>query len=82
MTTQQYEILRKELNEQTVTLSGEAKGKTITWTERHLIVWSVKLAKAAREAMQTRLAKAQVALGQLNEHKQGKKRYHDIASMQ
>ena len=43
---------------------------------------SVKLAKAATEALQARLAKAQVALGQLNEHKQGKKRSHDVASLQ
>jgi transposase len=68
--------------EQTVTVSGEVKGKTLTWTERHLIVRSVKLAKAARDALQARLAKAQVALGHLNEHKQGKKRYHDGTSLQ
>jgi transposase len=68
--------------EQTVTVSAEVKGKTITWTERHLIVRSIKLAKAATEALQAHLAKAQVALGQLNEHKQGKKRYHDVASLQ
>src|SRR6266516_1177547 len=35
--------------EQTVTGSFEVKGKTITWTERHLIVRSVKLAKVATE---------------------------------
>src|SRR5437588_2143823 len=68
--------------EQTVTVSGEVKGKTITWTERHLIVRSVKLAKAATDALQARLAKAQAALGEMNEHKQGKKRYHDVASLQ
>lgn len=50
--------------EQTVTVSAEVKRKTITWTERPLIVRSVKLAKAATEALQARLAKAQVALGQ------------------
>jgi transposase len=68
--------------EQTVTVSGEVKGKTIIWTERRLIVRSVKLAKAATEGLQARLAKAQVALGEMNEHKQGKKRYHDVASLQ
>jgi transposase len=68
--------------EQTVTLSGEVKGKTITWTERHLIVRSIKLAKAARDGLQARLAKAQAEVGHLNEHKQGKKRYHDVASLQ
>jgi transposase len=68
--------------EQTVTVSGKVQGKTITWIERHLIVRSQKLAKAATEALQTRLAKAQVEVEHLNEHKQGKKRYHDVASLQ
>jgi len=74
--------LMAEGYEQTVTVSGEVKGKTIIWTERRLIVRSVKLAKAATEGLQARLAKAQVALGEMNEHKQGKKRYHDVASLQ
>ena len=74
--------LMAEGYEQTVTVSGEVKGKTITWTERHLIVRSIQQAKAATDALQARLAKAQVALGEMNEHKQGKKRYHDVASLQ
>src|SRR5713101_5893880 len=68
--------------EQTVTGSGEVKGKIITWIERHLIVRSQKLAKAARDGLQGRVAKAQAEVGHLNEHKQGKKRYHDVASLQ
>ncbi len=68
--------------EQTVTVSAQVQGRTITWMERHLLVRSVKLAKAATEVLQARLTQAQVALGQLNEHKQGKKRYRDVASLQ
>jgi len=68
--------------EQLVTLSAEVKGKRITWTERHLIVRSTKLAKAAQDALQARLAKAQAEVGQLNEHKQGKKRYRDVLSLE
>jgi len=68
--------------QQTVTVSGEVKGKTITWTERHLIVRSQKLAKATTDALQARVAKAQAELEHLNEHKQGKKRYHDVAALQ
>jgi transposase len=68
--------------EQTVTVSGKVKGKTITWIERHLIVRSQKLAKAAQDALQGRVAKAQAEVEHLNEHKQGKKRYHDVASLQ
>ncbi len=41
--------------EQLVTVSGEVKGKTIAWIERHLIVRSIKLAKAARDALHARL---------------------------
>jgi transposase len=68
--------------QQTVTVSGEVKGKTTTWTERHLIVRSQKLAKATTDALQARVAKAQAELEHLNEHKQGKKRYHDVAALQ
>ncbi len=68
--------------EQTVTLSAEVKGKTITWIERHLIVRSSKLAQAATEALHARLVKAQAELEHLNEHKQGKKRYDDSPSLQ
>ncbi len=74
--------LMAEGDEQAVLVSGEVKGKTITWTERPLIVRSVKLAKAARDALHARLAKAQVAVAYLNEHKQGKKRSHGGASLQ
>jgi len=68
--------------EQSVTLSAEVKGKLITWTERHLIVRSIKLAEAATEGLQARLTTAQAEVGYLNEHKQGKKRYHDVVSVE
>jgi transposase len=68
--------------EQTVTLNAEVDGKTITWTERRLIVHSFQQARASEEALRTRLAKAQAELLLLNEHKQGKKQIEDSASMQ
>src|SRR5947209_10365262 len=68
--------------ERTVMLSSAVRGKTINWTERHLIVRSLRQAKAAQQALQDRLTKAKAALGQLNEHKQGKKRYTDVTSLQ
>jgi len=68
--------------ERTVTLSAEVRGKTITWTERRLIVRSITLAKTATEALHARLAKAQAEVGPLTEHKQGKKRYDDVSSLQ
>jgi len=69
--TDQPELIA-EGYEQSVTLSAEVKGKSFTWTERRLIVRSIKLAKAATEALQARLVKAQAELEDLNEHKQGK----------
>jgi hypothetical protein len=42
--------LLAEGDEQTVTVSGEVKGQTITWTDRHLTVRSARLVKAARSA--------------------------------
>src|SRR5438128_6642798 len=68
--------------EQSVRLSSEVDGRTIQWTERQLIVRSHKLATAATQALHARLAKAQVELGRLNEHKQGKQRYADGAALQ
>jgi transposase len=67
---------------QSLSVSAEVSGNTITWTERHLIVRSLQQAHASEEALRTRLAKAQAELLQLNEHKQGKKLIEDSASMQ
>lgn len=40
------------------TLTAEVDGETITWTERRLVVRSLKRAQAAEKALRTRLAKA------------------------
>jgi transposase len=63
-------------------LNAAVDGKTITWTERRLIVRSIQHARSSEEALRTRLAKAQAELLALNEHKQGKKLIEDAASMQ
>jgi transposase len=68
--------------ERRVTLSREVEGRTISWTERQLIVRSHKLAATATQALHARLAKAQAELEQLTEHKQGKKRYADRVALQ
>jgi transposase len=68
--------------ERQITLSREVAGRTMSWTERQLIVRSHKLAQAATQALHARLAKAQAELEGLNEHKQGKKRYADGAALQ
>ncbi len=68
--------------EQTVVLTGEVEGRPVTWSERHLIVQSIKQAEASKAALQARLVKAQAALMQLNEHRQGKKTYRDADALQ
>jgi len=68
--------------EQNLPLNAEVDGKTITWTERHLIVRSFQHACASEEALRSRLAKAQAKLLELNAHKQGKKQIEDAAGMQ
>lgn len=68
--------------EQNVTLNAEVAGKTISWTERRLIVHSFQHARSSEEALRTRLTKAKAELLQLNEHKQGKQPIEDSPSMQ
>jgi len=68
--------------EQAVILSAEVGDKTITWTERHLIVRSFQYVRSTEEALHTRLAKARAALQALNERKQGKERIENAAAMQ
>jgi transposase len=68
--------------EQTVECSGEVAGQAVSWTERQVFVQSVKQATAATAALHARLSKAQAALAQLHEHKQGKPVYRDADALQ
>jgi transposase len=68
--------------EQSIRLTAEVDGKTIAWAERRLIIRSFQHARTSEETLRTRLAKAQVELIKLNEHKQGKKLIEDAAGMQ
>ena len=68
--------------EQSVVCSGEVAGQVVTWSERQVIVRSVKLAQAASATLHAHLSKAQADLMQLNEHKQGKKVYRDADALQ
>jgi transposase len=60
------------------TLTPVVEGETITWTERRLVVCSLKHTQAAERALRKRLAKAQVALAALNERRRGKKRFREV----
>lgn len=60
------------------TLTAVVDGETLTWTERRLVIRSLKQAQAAERALRKRLAKAQVALTRLNERRRGKKRFTEV----
>ena len=68
--------------EQCIELSSEVEGQPVTWTERRLVVRSLKQAQAATAALHARLGKAQAALTQLTVHKQGKPVYRDADALQ
>jgi len=68
--------------EQSLVLTQESNGQTCTWNERRLVIRSQQHAEAAEAGLRTRLLKAQAELAQLHEHKQGKVRIEDQASMQ
>lgn len=67
--------------EQDIELRNDVEDQSVTWTERRLIVRSLKQAQAATAALQARLGKAQAALAQLTVHKQGKPVYRDADSL-
>jgi transposase len=66
--------------ERSVSLTATVEGKIVTWTERRLVIRSVKQAHIASQALHKRLAKARAALTALNERKRGKKRLQDVTS--
>lgn len=67
--------------EMQVELSSTVAGETVTWTERRLVVQSLKQVRAARTRLQKRLAKAQAAVLALNERGRGKRRYEQVAEV-
>jgi len=68
--------------EQGIELRSEVEGQSVTWTERRLVVRSLKQAKSATAALHARLGNAQAALTHLRIHKQGKPVYRDVDSLQ
>lgn len=68
-------------DEQCIELRSDVPGQSVTWTERRLVVRSLKQAQAATAALHARLGKAQAALTHLTVHKQGKPVYRDADSL-
>jgi transposase len=63
-------------------LTATVAGRTITWTERRLVVRSLQHTAAATVALDKRLAQAEAAIAELNTPKQGKIPFADMASLQ
>jgi transposase len=63
-------------------ITAVMEGQTITWTERRLVIRSLRHAQAAERALRARLTKAQTDLAALNERGRGKKRFTEVAALQ
>jgi transposase len=62
-------------------LTATVGDRTISWTERRLVVRSLQHAATAAAALHQRLAHAEAALAALNTPKQGKTPFADVASL-
>jgi transposase len=62
-------------------LTAVVAGETICWTERRLVIRSVQLAQAGERGLRARLAKAQAAVGALNERRRGKRRLTQLPAL-
>jgi transposase len=56
----------------------ETSGESQSWTERRLVVRSLRHAKAAEASLRTRVAKAQDQVAALNQRGRGRKRFEEI----
>lgn len=65
-----------------VEVTAETEAEGLTWSERRLIIRSVQTAQAGEIALQARLSKAEQALAELTQPKQGKRRLTDLTSLQ
>jgi transposase len=64
--------------ERQVPMAGEAQGASQRWTERRLVVRSLRQAKASEAALRARVAQAQAQVEALNQRGRGRKRFEEI----
>jgi transposase len=64
-----------------VAMSQKVDGKVESWTERRLVVRSVRQAQAAEAALRARVAKALAQLEALNQRGRGKKRFEEVSTL-
>jgi transposase len=67
--------------ERQVTMTREAKGESQSWTERRLVVRSLRHAKASEASLRTRVAQAQAQVEALNQRGRGRKRFEEIEEL-
>src|SRR5882672_7950143 len=63
-----------------VAMSQKVDGKVESWTERRLVVRSVRQAQAAEAALRARVAKALAQIEALNQRGRGKKRFETVSA--
>jgi hypothetical protein len=66
--------------ERHVPMDLEVDGKRQRWTERRLVVRSVRHAKAAEVALRARVAKAKAQVEALNQRGRGRRRFEEVAA--
>jgi transposase len=62
-------------------MSQQVAGKVQSWTERRLVVRSVRHAQAAEAALRARLAKAMAQIEALNQRGRGKQRFEKVSAL-
>jgi transposase len=67
--------------EHTVPMSVEVEGKRQEWTERRLVVRSVRHAETAEAALRARVAKAKAQVEALNLRGRGRQRFEEIETL-
>src|SRR6266403_1832986 len=64
-----------------VAMSQQVDGKVESWSERRLVVRSVRHAQAAEAALRARVAKARAQIEALNQRGRGKKRFETVSAL-
>ena len=62
-------------------MSHKGDGQVESWSERRLVVRSVRHAQAAEAALRARVAKAMAQIEALNQRGRGKKRFETVSAL-
>ena len=67
--------------ERQVPMRMEVAGQLQSWTERRLVVRSIRQAQAAETALRARVAKAMGAIEALHQRGRGRKRFDEVSAL-